>query len=135
MACNFQSRRPEIEAARVRLAVKKIDVVLTDEEAGNVDRIRAVGRVVIGSRDRRARRRAQRTSQGIAQPKREALAAFRVGVVDDRDRDGPGSLPSGEAHRAERGEIVTTRRGDAVIDVAVVRAGGIAGGVVDSGHA
>src|SRR5207249_3971292 len=121
---------PEGQTARVRLAIEKIVVVFGDEEAGLVDRIRSRAGVVVvdGYRGRcgSTQIRARRTTEADA----EILRPFSVRVVDDEDRNRLGTLTGSKTKCADAGDIITPRRRVAIKDVAVLRAGAVAGRII-----
>jgi len=43
----FNLASPKVESARVRFAIEKVEVVLSDKETGRIDRVSPVGTIVI----------------------------------------------------------------------------------------
>src|SRR5438132_4866529 len=69
---------PKRETARVRFAIKEIQVMLPHEESGGVDRVRYVHCFVVGDSDGRHRWRADRSIDWIAQTDRKSLRPFGI---------------------------------------------------------
>ncbi len=89
------------------------------KESWLVNRINAVGEVVIGDIHSRARWRTQRRSRWVAETDGERLRAFQVRVVDDEHGNGLGRFSGSESDCANSGFIITARRSHATDYVAI----------------
>ena len=125
---------PEVEAALIRLPIQKIEIMHAHKETWRIDRIWPGGHVVVCDRDGRRRWRSQRGANRIAEINRESLWAFQVRVIDDECRDGLGSFARRESHSRQARFVIAARRSHAGRDIAVLRAGRIAGGKADAGR-
>src|SRR6266404_824267 len=116
---------PSGKAGRVGFAAEEVYVLLTHKEVRVVDWVWAVGRLVIGYGYRRRVRRTKRGAAWTAETDRETFVAFSVRVVDQRHRKRLERFTCSERHRAERVDVIATRRSNAVKDVAVLQARGV----------
>src|SRR5439155_4740058 len=124
--------RPEVEAALIRLAIQKIEIMHAHKETWGIDRIWAGGHVIVSDRDGRYRWRSQRSANRIAEISRESLWPFQVRVIDDECRDGLGRFARRESHSRQTRFVIAARRSHAGRDIAVLRAGEIAGGKAET---
>jgi len=75
----------------------------------------------------------QNHSRSIAERNSKRLAAFRIYVVDNGNQNALRALPGGKAQRTNRSDVVAASRSSAINDVAIVRAGCVAGCIADAG--
>src|ERR1700674_1107563 len=114
-------RGPAGESERVRFAAQKVYVLLAHKEVRVIDWIRAVGRLVIRYGYCRRVRGTEGSAAWTAETDRETFIALSVRVVHYRHRKRFESFTRGERHGAERVDVIATRRGDAIKDVAVLQ--------------
>src|SRR5437588_6180964 len=99
----------------------------SDKESGRVDGIQAISNVVVGNGYGGRRLRAQNRARSIAEIHLKRLRSFQVRVINDENRYSFGSFTRRKLHGSKSRLVVAARRGRAVFDIAILRAGGIAG--------
>ncbi len=125
---------PKIEATRVRLAIKKVQIVLTNKELRVVNRVCPVHRFVVVDRNENRTWRTQHYAAAarITQRDDEAFAAsFSIGVVDDWYRDSGEALAGCEMQTAcGRHVVARSRSAPRVSQAAITAAHRIEGRIV-----
>src|SRR6185369_2319227 len=106
---------------------------LAYKEIRLVDWVCAVDGIVIINVNGRNAGGMERGATGIAERNCETLAAFGIRIINDWNRDCFGSLAGKKAQSAERCFKITARGSVTTNDVAIARAGIVAGGVGNSG--
>ena len=124
---------PEVPAALIRLAIQKIQVVEFDEEPGCIDGVRAVSEIVVDNGYGGRCLGAQSAAQWIAEIDLKRLWSLQIGIIDDEDGDGLRGLTRSELDGGKPGFVIAARRGFAILDVAILCGGLIAGAEADGG--
>src|SRR5205823_14118010 len=122
---------PEIEAALVRLAIEKIQVVGADKEARRIYGVGSIREIVVRDGYGRARWCAQGGAKRIAEINRKSLRAFQIRVIDDEYRDRFGRLARCKSQGRKPSFVIAARRSDSVNRIAILQAGKITGGKAD----